>query len=326
MNWNRLAANVLLASPTRGSRPACGLYFYGYRFYDPVTGRWPSRDPIGEEGGENLYEFINNSSLDYFDYLGLAKHHWLIQDGVSGKLWFKSLCGKDFNIDKFTTEYDPDTHKYIHGELSYNKKNNDLMASGLDCCDILSLITEFMKLIHAHLLGRNMNSPNGEADPSMPRLVGFHGQGIVSNNDAFASFVDNVCCKKSGVRSKLYQTTRLNLLSDMHRLAMEALTEKRQPSMRAPTDSEIVTVPMRTHEEQQKIDRDNEAVRNDSRWRTLIEIERKPAKNQNPYDRNRLIRGVRRDFPNSDLHPLRRDGGGQRAPAVINRNVRAPAR
>ena len=26
-----------------------GLYYYGYRYYDPATGRWPSRDPIGEE-------------------------------------------------------------------------------------------------------------------------------------------------------------------------------------------------------------------------------------------------------------------------------------
>ncbi len=27
-----------------------GLYYYGYRYYDPVTGRWPSRDPIEEKG------------------------------------------------------------------------------------------------------------------------------------------------------------------------------------------------------------------------------------------------------------------------------------
>jgi len=25
-------------------------YYYGFRYYDPVTGRWPSRDPIGEQG------------------------------------------------------------------------------------------------------------------------------------------------------------------------------------------------------------------------------------------------------------------------------------
>jgi RHS repeat-associated protein len=24
------------------------LYYYGYRYYDPISGRWPSRDPIGE--------------------------------------------------------------------------------------------------------------------------------------------------------------------------------------------------------------------------------------------------------------------------------------
>jgi len=29
-----------------------GLYYYGYRYYDPATGRWPSRDPIGEMGGD----------------------------------------------------------------------------------------------------------------------------------------------------------------------------------------------------------------------------------------------------------------------------------
>ena len=35
-----------------------GLYYYGYRYYDPLTGRWPSRDPIEEEGGVNLYGFV----------------------------------------------------------------------------------------------------------------------------------------------------------------------------------------------------------------------------------------------------------------------------
>jgi RHS repeat-associated protein len=33
---------------------ASGMFFYGYRYYDPETGRWPSRDPIGELGHEFL--------------------------------------------------------------------------------------------------------------------------------------------------------------------------------------------------------------------------------------------------------------------------------
>ena len=47
-----------------------GLLYYGYRYYDPVTGRWPSRDPIEEEGGLNLYGFLGNNSLGWTDYLG----------------------------------------------------------------------------------------------------------------------------------------------------------------------------------------------------------------------------------------------------------------
>jgi len=51
-----------------------GVRVYGYRHYDPVTGRWPSRDPIGEAGGLNLYGFVKNSPNDRFDVLGLACH------------------------------------------------------------------------------------------------------------------------------------------------------------------------------------------------------------------------------------------------------------
>jgi RHS repeat-associated protein len=47
-----------------------GLYYYGYRWYDPLTGRWPSRDPIGEEGGVNLYGFTGNDGINLWDVLG----------------------------------------------------------------------------------------------------------------------------------------------------------------------------------------------------------------------------------------------------------------
>jgi len=48
-----------------------GLYYYGYRYYDPATGRWPSRDPIEEEGGINLYGFVGNDGIHQWDALGL---------------------------------------------------------------------------------------------------------------------------------------------------------------------------------------------------------------------------------------------------------------
>jgi RHS repeat-associated protein len=50
-----------------------GLLYYGYRYYNPSTGRWPSRDPIGEAGGVHLYAFVANAPPSAIDYLGLMK-------------------------------------------------------------------------------------------------------------------------------------------------------------------------------------------------------------------------------------------------------------
>ncbi len=50
-----------------------GLVYYNYRFYDPSTGKWLSRDPIEEDGGENIYSFTLNNSINYWDYLGFKR-------------------------------------------------------------------------------------------------------------------------------------------------------------------------------------------------------------------------------------------------------------
>lgn len=46
------------------------LNYYGYRYYDPETGRWLNRDPIEEQGGVNLYGFVGNDGVNWLDYLG----------------------------------------------------------------------------------------------------------------------------------------------------------------------------------------------------------------------------------------------------------------
>jgi len=48
------------------------LLYYGYRYYNPSTGRWVSRDPISERGGVNLYSFIANNPVSRFDSRGLS--------------------------------------------------------------------------------------------------------------------------------------------------------------------------------------------------------------------------------------------------------------
>ena len=48
-----------------------GLYYYGFRCYQPETGRWLSRDPLGEQGGSNLYGMVGNNEVNRIDLLGL---------------------------------------------------------------------------------------------------------------------------------------------------------------------------------------------------------------------------------------------------------------
>jgi RHS repeat-associated protein len=64
--------NSLIINGLRSS-PEMQVAWYGYRYYDPVTGRWPSRDPIEEKGGLNLYGFVGNGVIGYIDYLGMEQ-------------------------------------------------------------------------------------------------------------------------------------------------------------------------------------------------------------------------------------------------------------
>ena len=57
-----------------------GLYYYGYRFYHPIIMRWLNRDPIGENGGCNVYVICNNNVMQQVDYLGLYLWYVLYYD------------------------------------------------------------------------------------------------------------------------------------------------------------------------------------------------------------------------------------------------------
>jgi len=55
---------------TRYQDEETGLVYYGHRYYDASTGRWLGRDPIGENGGRNLYGFLDNDPANFVDVLG----------------------------------------------------------------------------------------------------------------------------------------------------------------------------------------------------------------------------------------------------------------
>jgi len=87
---NRASGALAFLNPFRFSTKfqddETGFLYYGYRYYDPSTGRWLSRDPIGEKGGRNLFAFVENN-LNLVDGLGETP-----TDGSStSEEWF-SIC------------------------------------------------------------------------------------------------------------------------------------------------------------------------------------------------------------------------------------------
>jgi len=46
------------------------LLYYGYRYYNASTGRWPNRDPLSERGGINLFAFIGNNPINCYEKIG----------------------------------------------------------------------------------------------------------------------------------------------------------------------------------------------------------------------------------------------------------------
>lgn len=53
-------------------RDATGLYYYGYRYYQPWVCRWLSADPAGVIDGLNLFRMVRNNPMTLADAKGLA--------------------------------------------------------------------------------------------------------------------------------------------------------------------------------------------------------------------------------------------------------------
>jgi RHS repeat-associated protein len=93
-----------------------GYYNYGYRYYLPELGRWPSRDPIEEEGGVNLYGMLGNDAVNHQDYNGLRRirqgSSWSVKVGTE-------ICG-DIVIEDYSvaSALSTNARKSIAGQIS----------------------------------------------------------------------------------------------------------------------------------------------------------------------------------------------------------------
>lgn len=75
----------LIRLPGQQHDEETGLYYNRHRYYDPLQGRYITQDPIGLEGGWNLYTYVNNSPISYIDPQGLAANQLCTIDPITGQ-------------------------------------------------------------------------------------------------------------------------------------------------------------------------------------------------------------------------------------------------
>ncbi|WP_340617101.1 RHS repeat protein [Xenorhabdus entomophaga] len=76
---NQTEANYKTIRYSGKERDISGLYYYGYRYYQPWVGRWLSADPAGTVDGLNLYRMVRNNPISLFDPDGQAPNDANVQ-------------------------------------------------------------------------------------------------------------------------------------------------------------------------------------------------------------------------------------------------------
>ena len=114
-----------------------GLLCLTHRYYDPGTGKFINRDPIGYQGGMNLYGFADGNPVNEEDEDGFAPH--VRAHGGNGHHYVPHSIWKNEGLsdevadylDTFQTGKLPFTHNYDGPHRKYNEAVAELWSSYL---------------------------------------------------------------------------------------------------------------------------------------------------------------------------------------------------
>ncbi|WZV03426.1 RHS repeat-associated core domain-containing protein [Lentisphaerota bacterium WC36G] len=114
--------NETVANPFRFSseyaEKETGLIYYNYRYYNPTVGKWTKRDPIQEKGGQNLYGFVNNRPIIYYDNLGA----WASNGGFENGTEEMAFCEQNF-LGEVSDQTEEMLRDQGRGEIPYSDAN-----------------------------------------------------------------------------------------------------------------------------------------------------------------------------------------------------------
>ena len=159
-----------------------GLQYMRNRWYDSLPGRFISRDPVGLQGGANLYIYCGNGPLDFVDPFGLKKGTIRSDDPkLQAQLdqirksaygdWLLNQLDHDVSVDwGLRTEMEPRASgQYSNGKILLDarikgdyKLQSRYAPEGLPYLDVL------LRLLIIHELQHGLNRPgSGGGSQSM---------------------------------------------------------------------------------------------------------------------------------------------------------------
>jgi hypothetical protein len=143
-----------------------GAVLQASAYYHPEEGRWLSRDPIGEEGGHNIYSYISNQPVSQFDTLGL-----------------RGCCGPDVTDALFATIRDVET-KFA----SWTPSKKASKCSGLKLAHVVLVGWDIWPLFELGSSGRYEFTGGAKGTPPCERTVAFMGQCVQANAANYVLF------------------------------------------------------------------------------------------------------------------------------------------
>ncbi|UDQ97749.1 RHS repeat-associated core domain-containing protein [Lentisphaerota bacterium WC36G] len=121
-----------------------GLIYYNYRYYNPTNSKWTKRDPIQEDGGMNVYGFVNNNVINLIDLLGgkpsnaavnpvviwkIAEYIGAIIAGIISSIAYDKMFKNEKCDEEGATRYNPE--KELCGKKCEDKCGNKWYILGV---------------------------------------------------------------------------------------------------------------------------------------------------------------------------------------------------
>ncbi len=204
--------------------------YFGRRYYFAELGRWVTPDPIGFEGGPNLYAYVLNSPLTHFDLYGLFSACYNPSVFALGETLYKRDIQNETNpitfhknpFDNKPAEYhiiEGKEHKHWHfyftngmcnsrNEAIDNGKHFSKMSGGYKVGLIYNpsdgLMNDCLRYIYSRngyathgveMLHKQWNNTFSNKESDVQIMQGFHSEGGVNVRNALMSY-DSVLRKK----------------------------------------------------------------------------------------------------------------------------------